>query len=428
MKLSSLLLTAFLSVSVISGTACTGTITDGSFVGPGGGDDDGDLTPEEEEEQVRLCVGDGEAGGACEVSADCAAPTVCLDGTCVGPRDDAYTCDPIEGITCATEGETCINGLCIQAPGVCETLDDCPLGYLCEEGQCTPQRDGSACSDPGPGPALAGTYSTESVLYLREGLPNVVDKILDVTEDARDLINGQVDLGLPSVVEFFIGGIISGIIRQYVPPYAIDIVNALATMSDILDTMEVEGTLVLDGQECDGNYRGSHNWDFVTVDFNGRELRTSPNDLPGVDEVIPEEFAARYHCGDLLLDKHRIQNSMGQLVRWILDTGIQATTGLPNVETALASLVNCDAVANAIANACSVCGAAYSPARSACNALVQVGVSKVTEAIDEAAVKMSLIKLRAVIPVAADGSLDEGDWFGSLVGGDFTGIIEADRN
>ncbi|MCP4448403.1 MAG: tetratricopeptide repeat protein, partial [Myxococcales bacterium] len=84
-------------------------------------------------------------------------------------------------------------------------------------------RDGETCSDPGPGPALAATYKTDSVLHLRDGLPGIVDDILDVTEDARYLINGQVDLDLPSAVEFIIGGFVAGIIRQYVPSYAIDI-------------------------------------------------------------------------------------------------------------------------------------------------------------------------------------------------------------
>ncbi|MCP4446026.1 MAG: hypothetical protein GY811_11870, partial [Myxococcales bacterium] len=58
---------------------------------------------------------------------------------------------------------------------------------------------------------------------------------------------------------------------------------------------------------------------------------------------------------------------------------------------------------------------------------VQVGVTKVSQAIDEAAVKMSLIKLQAVIPVASNGTLEDGIWYGSLVGGDFLGEIEADR-
>lgn len=425
MKLASLLLTALLSATVVSGTACTGTITDGGFGGGGGGGDEIPLTPEEEEEQVKLCIGDGQAGGICEVSGDCDAPQVChSSGVCVGPRDPSYICDEIEGIECSNPTESCIDGLCVLAPGACETLDDCPNGFDCVDGMCATVRDGSTCSDPGPGPALAGTYETKSVLHLRDGLPGAVDTILDIAEEGRKLINGEVDLGLGSVVNLLVGGLVSGYIRQYVPPYAIDVINGLATMSDIFDDMKVEGTLILEGQACDGNYRGSHSWDMVTINYNGREVRQNPNDIPGVDEVIPENFGARYHCGDLLLDKHRIANSLTGLFRFLIDAGIQATTNFNTIEEALGSLVDCNAVANALANSCSFCGAAYSPVRNGCNALVQAGVAKVTEAIDEAAVKMSLIKLRAIVPVNSDGTFEDGIWYGSLAGGDFLGEVD----
>ena len=431
MKLSSALLATLLSVTfVAAGSACTGTITDGGFADDNGpGEGPGDKTPEEQEEEQALCIGDGQAGGACEVTADCAAPQIChTSGVCVGPKDPAYSCDSIEGIGCLEAGEECINGLCIAAPGACETLDDCPNGFLCDAGQCTPERDGTICSDPGPGPALAGSYKVESVLRLRDGLPDVVDKILDTSEKARDIVNGDLDLGLNSTIEFLIGGIVAGVIRQYVPPYGIDIVNALATMSDVLNTMGVEGTLTLEGQACDGNYRGSHKWDFVKVTLQGVEMRIKPEQLPGVSEVLPEDFSARYHCGDLLIDRHRIRGTLGQLVRWVLDTGTQAITGHPNVETALGDIVDCPAVGNTLASACSICGVLSGVATGACQGFVQVGVAQVGQAIDEAAVKLALLKLKAVVPVNQDGTLGAGTWYGSLVGGDFKGTLAATKN
>ena len=432
MKLSSALLATLLSVTfVAAGSACTGTITDGGIVdeGPGGPDD---KTPEEQEEEKALCVGDGQAGGACEVTADCDAPQIChTSGVCVGPKDAAYTCDPIEGIDCLEAGEECVNGLCIAAPGACETLDDCPNGFLCDAGQCSPERDGTVCSDPGSGPALAGTYKVESVLQLRDGLPDVVDKILDTSAKARDIVNGDLDVGLSGLVEDVVGFLVAGIIRQYVPAYGIDIVNALGTMSDVLNTMGVEGTLTLDGQACDGNYRGSHKWDWVKVTLQGVEMRIKPEQLPGVSEVLPEDFSARYHCGDLLIDRHRIRGTLGELVRWVLDTGTQAVSGHPNIETALGGIVNCPAVGNSIDSACTVpfvCGAIAGGVTLACEGFKQAGIAKVKEAIDEAAVKLSVLKLKAVVPVNADGSLGAGTWYGSLVGGDFLGTMQATKN
>ncbi len=428
MKLSAIILTALLSVTVMTGApACTGTITDGGFANPdNGGGDDEPRTPEEDEEELALCIGDGAAGGTCEVTADCDSPMVCLNNTCVGPQDPSYTCDPIEGIDCLQTGESCINGLCVVTPGACETLDDCPNGFTCEAGTCTPERDGTACADPGPGPALAGTYKVDSVLHLRDGLPGVVDGILDVSEKARDIVNGDIDLGLGGVVNTILGGAIAGIIRQFVPPYGIDIVEGLATISDVLDTMRVEGTMELEGEACDGNYRGRHNWDFVTFNMNGIDLRVRPNDLPGVDDVVPEDFAARYHCGDLLIDKHRIQNSMGGLIRWLLDTAAEAITGEPGIsmEQALAGIVDCQGVGQALTNASGV--NVTDLAAGACQGLVQVAALKVGQMIDEASIAMSLIKLSAVVPVNSDGTMEEGVWYGSLAGGDFLGTLSAE--
>ena len=157
MKLTSAVLKSILSLSMLAAApACMGTITDGGSPGVSPTDpDQGPLTPEQEEQQA-LCVGDGEAGGACEVTSDCNAPMVCSNNVCVGPKDPSYSCDPVEGIECLQDGESCINGLCIPTPGTCETLDDCPNGFVCESGQCQPERDGTVCADPGPGPDLEG--------------------------------------------------------------------------------------------------------------------------------------------------------------------------------------------------------------------------------------------------------------------------------
>lgn len=389
-----------------------------------GNQDTSDTTVFPEEEKA-LCVGDGDAGGACEVTADCNAPMVCSNNVCIGPSDVSYTCDPIENINCDREGETCVNGLCIPTPGACETLDECPLGFVCADKKCTPERDGAACSDPGAGPSLVGTYQTQSVLHLRDGLPDVVDKILDVAEDARDIVEGKLDLGLSSAVDFIIGSLVAGIIRQYVPKYGIDIITMLGNLSDILDDMKVDGVMTLKGQACDGNYRGTHEWKWVTFEYQGREMKVAPNDLPGVDNVVPEAFSARYHCGDLLIDKHRIKNSMGGLVRWLLDTAANAVTGKKDLEGALKEIIDCRAVGSAVGQACTYCFAAGPVATAACDVAVMVGVSKATEAIDKAAVKMSLIKLKAVVPVNQDGTMNEGIWYGSLVGGDFKGTLKA---
>ena len=385
----------------------------------------------EDKPDPSLCLGDGGAGGACEVTGDCAAPLVCLNGQCVGPQDPDVTCDPIEGVSCANAGEECVGGVCVINPGACQTVDECPLGFVCSGGQCVPERDGMACADPGPGPDLAGTWKFDSKLHLREALPGAVDKILDIAEDLRDLLDGKIDLGLPGIVESIIGGAVASIVRQYVPNWAQDLVYVLGDMSDIINDMRVESTVVLEGQPCNERYRGSERWDWITFVYRGTQLRVPPSMLPGVDEVVPDEFSAWYSCGELFIDKHRIEGSMSQLVRWLLDTVTQAVTGYPTVEQAVINLVDCYQIAVAIDNyvyqACSFCPVVTGIVNGACTGLLSAGVSKMTQAIDETIVELSLIKRKGIGNVDSGTRISNGTWYGSLAGGDFPGEFTATK-
>jgi hypothetical protein len=433
--LAPLALLAALAVAIPT-TGCTGTILDDSGQGgvgggsdpsnPGGGGDD--------PAGAAACIGEGgnDSGEACDVTADCGAPLVCLDGACVGPKDPSATCDPAEGVRCANADEVCVAGLCVINPGTCTSVDECPLGYLCQGGSCVPERDGEACPSPGPGPELAGTWHLVSTLHLREALPGAVDSVLGVAETARNIITGNIDLGLPSVVEFFVGGVVSSIVRQFVPPWAQNLAVALGDLSDMLDDMKIESTVILDGQPCSGHYRGSERWDMLTFSFRGQEMRVPPSQLPGISEVVPEAFDASYSCGELFIDRHRVKQQMSGLVRFLLDTAAQAASGYDNVETALSHLVDCPAVASTlddyVGSVCTFCPVITGPATAACSALVQQGVSRLGQAIDDASVKLSVITLKGIIDVAADGSsLSGGEWYGSLVGGDFPGEFSAQR-
>jgi hypothetical protein len=378
-----------------------------------------------------LCEADGDSGSTCEVTGDCQQPFVCLNGACVGPQNPDVTCDVVDNVACPNADEVCVGGVCVINPGACVDNDACPLGYVCESGQCAPEREGQACSDVGPGPDLSGTWELDSTLHLRDGLPDVVDGILDVAEDARDLINGDVDFGLPGLVEDVIGGVIASIIDNYVPQYAQNLVVALGDMSDILDDMRVESTVTLRGEPCEGRYRGTEVWNRIRFTFRGQELVLAPDQLPGVDEIIPDDFAAWYSCGELFIDRHRIDQKLGGLVRFLVDNITNAITGAPNVETALQYLVDCPsfafAVDNYVGQVCSFCPGVQSAVNFACNTAVNAGIAKISEEIDNAAVKLSLIKKKGIATVASGSQLSSGQWYGTLVGGDFPGEFTAQK-
>ena len=378
-----------------------------------------------------LCEADGDSGSTCEVTGDCMQPFVCLDGVCVGPQNPDVTCDPVENIACPNADEVCVGGVCVVNPGACTSVDDCPLGYVCEAGECLPERGGEACADVGPGPDLNGTWKFSSVLHLREGLPDVVANMLGVAEEARDLIEGNIDWGLPSLVESVIGGAIASIIDSYVPLYAQNMVVALGDMSDILDDMQVESLVTLAGEPCDGRYRGTEQWQRIRFELRGIDLFIAPEDLPGVDEIIPDDFSAWYSCGELYIDRHRIQQKLGGLIRFLVDNMANAVTGAPNVETALQGLVDCPSFASAVDNyvgqVCSFCPGVRSVVQFACVNAINSGIAKLSDEIDNAAVRLALLKKKGIATVTSGDQLTGGQWYGSLVGGDFPGEFTAVR-
>jgi hypothetical protein len=344
---------------------------------------------------------------------------------CIGPANPDHRCDPIEGSTCPNEGEVCAANTCVIKPGSCTSHAECPVGYLCSGGQCLPERDGEACADPTSGPDLNGTYRVSSVLHLRDGLPGVVDKILGVTEDLRDIAQGKIDLDLPSVVEFVIGGIVSGVIRAYIPPWAIDLVTALGDVSDMLDDMQVDSVMTLTGTPCSGAYRVNERWEWIRFEYQGREMRFRPDQLPNGVEVEPSEFSARYSCGNLYFDEHRIKDQLNHLIRYLLDTMAYAVTGYPTVEQAVAGMIDCWGIGyeldSYVAGSCSYCPSVAGIAAGACEGLVFAAVSKMGEEIDKATVKLSLIKRKGSVVVNQGPAFDDGRWYGSLAGGDFPG-------
>lgn len=400
----------------------------GDGTNPDSPDSPGGSTPPD----PALCTADsGGSGQACEATGDCTAPLVCLNGKCVGPKNPDVTCDPVEGTTCKNANETCVGGVCVINPGACTLDDECPLGYLCTNGQCVPERDGNACAKPGPGPSLAGNWKFDSKLHLREALPGPIAGILGAAEKVRDLLEGRIDLGLPGIVEAVVGSVVAGIVVQYIPPWAQDLAYVLGDMSDVINDMRVESTVVLEGQPCDGVYRAKEKWDMITFNFRGTQLRVPPDKLPGVKEIVPDEFSARYSCGELFIDRHRIKGSLKDLIRYLLDTVTEATTGYYSIEDAIYDMVDCYGVAvtidNYVYNNCSFCPAVTNIVNSACTSFLNQGVQQVSQAIDQATVELGLIKRKGIVKVDSETKLSGGKWYGSLAGGDFPGEFTATK-
>jgi hypothetical protein len=393
--------------------------------GPGPGE--GDPRPD-----PAACLGDGASGGACEVTADCNAPLVCIDQICVGPEDPSHTCDAVESIGCVDPRETCSpSGVCVIVPGACTTSDQCPVGFVCHDGACAPERDGEVCLDPGPGPSLTGTWSMASTLHLRDGLPGVVDGLLTATEVLADLIEGTIDWGLPGWIEAVLNAIIPRIVDAYIPEWAQVIPVALSNVSDVLDDIGVDSTVYLDGSACGRSYRGYQTWDTITLRYRGQVVSRAPADIPEVGAIEPEEFGALYSCGRLYIDRHRIHNSISGLLRYVIDTVIEIATGYPSVEEAIDAAIDCDGIAGSINDAWQdTSGSSIDitqPILTACHGAVASVLDSIQRVVDEATLNLAVLSLQGRVTVGSGRALTDGRWTGSVIGFDFPGEFRADR-
>jgi len=376
------------------------------------------------------CTDPSAGGGApCEVSANCASPYVCIGGICQPPSGNQVACDvdhPCQA------GLTCTGGACQRVPGACRQNQDCPTGMQCQAGVCLPQgAPPSNCAALPPAPNLAGVWHETSMLHFRQALATPLALLLDAGQIGRDLVTGNLgDLGVPGFIASILNPIVSRIVDQYVPPWAQDFLVALGDIHDILDNMGVKSDVTL-VQTCPGVYHGSEIWTRLEFTYRGVMVSKRPEDIAEIGQVRPEDFSARVLCGEVYVDRHRIRNAVGGLLRWVLDTVVNIVTCANNgpcynsPEQAIAGIVDCDAIAqaidNALANAIPFAPSVYGAVDNACNGLKNQITSRIQMAIDQAVASFSLVSLAGQAHVAGPSTLDQGTWAGSLVGGDFAG-------
>jgi len=403
-----LVLLAALSACASSGDPDT-LADDPAQPGADGTGDDPSAPPDDPAADPGLCVGDGSDGAACEVTADCEAPLVCLRNVCVGPRDPDLLCDDIDGKACAGADEVCVGGVCVVDPVL--------------TGEPT-------CPNPGQPPELAGTWAMSSTLALREGLPGLVGGLLSISELLADFVEGNIDLGLPAPVEILIGALVEAIIDQYVPVWGQDLIVMLAGFSDVLDDLQIDQTVVMSGELCEANYRGSSTWDRITFEYRGQQVSERPEDIPEIGPVTPEDFGARYACGQLFIDRHRVKNALQGLVRWMINTATEITTGYPTLELAIDAAVDCANIAVGINQAWRNAGGGFditTAVETSCLGFEADLLMRVTMLIDNAAIELSVVSLEGVADVTSERRLDAGVWAGRLLSGEFPGAFDASR-
>lgn len=411
--------------------------------------------------------------GSCTNSSDCTPPAQCLGNVCVLPDTNGTpcVCKP-SSQTCegCTAPQVCIAGYCTNPPGACTTNDQCPIGWECRNGQCQPDypcNEGcpsgwvcvnGQCQPPGGGECnipnrptdrLEATWSFESVLHLHEAVNPIFGAFLEVASFLQTIINGTFGIGgIPDWITDIIQDFIQDLIGEYVPPWGLQLIQALADLHDILNEMKVWSTVQLTNWSPD-LYSASERWELVGFKFRGQDIQAAPGDIPEIGEVEVDPYTAREVCGVYFADSHHVDNAVGGLVRWAVEVALTAVTCAGDgpcyttIEEALEDTIDCDAIGQGINDllqglidsAPDVSDAVT----SACEGLRTQLINKLIQVLEEIEVKLSLLKLRGgglisggttqtpALIGAQPPPGPNGHWYGTLAGGSFNGEFKATR-
>lgn len=366
------------------------------------------------------CTADPRVPVACTAASECAAPLTCVDGLC----RCAYTTDCPIGLECSDEG------LCTPGEGgdACVADDDCPTDMVCEAGRC---RDRTICDIENPD--LAGTWTLESTLRVREALPAWLSDFLDAVEEPFRFLAGDtacIDFGLPSAIESAICDAIRPYVEEYLPAWAPAVFRAIADLNTVLATWEIDETMNLTAGAVTDSYRGTHTWNHVRFYYRSTAIEADVTDIFDW-RFEPSPFNAAATCGVFSIERHDVSLSIGALVMWIVDTVVYEASEhrWTGVEDALSSLSDgfCSGLADAAQEAVPDYSGARSAVYSACSAATSALIREAIAELVEARLGFSPMTLRGEATIAGPNSLRPGTWDGTLLGSEFTGDFQASR-
>lgn len=398
--------------------------------------------------------GDGSDGGTpTSACGPCPPPNECRAGVCVAPDPGGSSCEFDDA--CA-DGLLCIAGHCTDDPrsGGCTSTADCPVGLMCASGSCvpTPGTDGcvadaecgigmfceggrclsrDACTRPAD-PDLSGAWQMHSTLRMREALPSWLASFLDIVAEPFRFLAGDsrdLDTGLPGFLDSIVEEALRAFASRYLPPWARDLLGAIADINDIISTWEVDEDLVLNPGASALDYTGTHTWTRVSFTYRGRMVTGRPEDI--IDfRFTPSAFDAHATCGVLAIDRHDVNVSIGAVIAWLVNTVVYESSGglYRSAEDALDDLAYgfCSGAADAVSGVVDVPGA-YSLFFAACDSQLNNLIDDLVDALNMARVGADLMTLKGSTPIVSGTSLQPGVWEGTLLGGDFSGDFSARR-
>lgn len=398
--------------------------------------------------RMGVCIQPTDSGAFCEFDEECGEGRLCIAGRC--------TPDPRAPLPCASDAE-CPTGLTCGSSGtcVCTHTTDCPIGLVClDSGLCGPDPDDPdgcvADSECEPGmvcdagrcrpidvceiahPDFTGTWNVQSILRIREALPDWLDSFLETVEGPFRFLAGDaacIDFGLPSWVEMEICDLVRPYIDAYLPPWAPPVFRAVADLNTVLSEWHIEERMELTPGSVTDSYRGTHEWLSIRMEYRGRPLEGTPMSILGW-RFSPSPFNASAVCGTFHIERHDVNVSIGAIIAWIVDAVVYEASDhrWASASEALTELAGgfCDALADAadeVVDDYDVRDPVSRVCRDALSDLIDGAIQRLIDA----RIGASPITLRGHAPVTGPSSLRPGTWDGTLLGRSFPGEFGADR-
>ncbi len=399
----------------------------------------------------------------CKKDTDCKPPLVChvKGGKCVPPEAKQNgTCDPVEGINCPT-GFICVAGICIKPPGACQNNSGCPTGWICKNGVCVKQGGPGGCPNV-PCPTgqvcingkcipkqqckikksptrMKGKWRLDSQLKVRDGLKGFSKGLLGMATTLQNVIDGKFSIGgLPSWASSLVGGLLKNAIKQYVPPWGTNVIQLLAHIDDAIDDTRVVSMEYITDL---GNYQytGHSEWILVEFEWKGQKVSNKPQNIPGVGKLKTTNYTAREICGVFFIDKHKVKNQIGHIYKWAVEaliTGISCamknTPCYKTIQAMFGALINCPALAKAVAGGTSMVPGLEQMVLAACQSQKQTIVKMMVDELNKLAANMTYMELAGSCDITGkNDTLSNGKWKGTLGGaygaGNFEGTFKGNR-
>ena len=415
---------------------------------------------------------------ACSVDDPCADGFECRDGRCLEPNFDGEPCEFDD--ECA-DGELCIGGFCTPDPRqprdctedrecghlvcrnnncICESNRQCAVGFACQpDGRCAPDGGDDCVADAdcpngqvceggdcrprdgcGGDPDLSGTWTFHSTLHLRDALPGWLGDLLDAIDGPLRFLSDGIlrgfDFDIP-IIGNQVERAVNGLVDQYIPDWVGELLGALADISDILSTWNVDQEIQLTsvgGTE----YRGEEEWTRVAFHYRGQDVAGTPQDILDWD-VSVDDFTARTSCGTLNIDRHDVSVAVGSIIRWLLDVIVTIVSDGDyfSLEDLLYDIGEdvCYELAGAMQDVLDAIGDGLDfdlpdlegEFEDYCVHTADQYIDLAIEALEDATVRFDAVELAGQGTIVDERHLDPGLWQGELLGGDFSGEFTAER-